>query len=99
MTEDSPRVKDAYSQMKLFLEQAKEESDLNHKIELLKKDLENFVKETKINDMIKSAIEEHDKNIEKANQNRIKWGPIIQSVVTAVLIALITALVIKGWNS
>ena len=91
MGEDAPKVNEAYSQMKIFLEQAKEESDLKTKILLMEKDLENFVKDTKISEMIKKAIEEHDQS---ANKNKIQWGPIIQ----AVIIALIVGGVMRGFQ-
>ena len=98
MTDDPPKVNEAYLQMKLFLEQAKEESDLKTKFLLMEKDLENYVKKDKIYHMIKIAIEEHDKNIEKANKNKIQWQTILERVLTWAIIAIITAFLIKGWK-
>lgn len=99
MTEDSPRVKEAYSQMQVFLEQAKKEADLKTKFLLLEKDLENFCKESKINDMIWAAIKENQESQDKLKSSGIQWGPIVERIITAIVIAGITALVIKGMSA
>ena len=82
MTEDAPKVNEAYDQLKLFLAKAKEESDLKTQFLLLQQSLENYAKKDKIYEMIKKAIEEQ-------NKNRIQWGPIIQAVITAIIVGAV----------
>lgn len=96
MGKDNPPAHEAYNQIQSFLETIKADADIKTKIAVMDKVLETFLTKDKINEMIWDAIKDHDANIEKINKNRIQWGPIIQSVVIAVVIAAITAFVIKG---
>jgi len=96
MADDEPKITDTYKQMTQFLKMAAEEADLKTKFLLMEKDLENYVKKDKIYHMIKNAIEEHDKTIEKANKNKIQWAPILERGLTTLIIGIIMYFIMRG---
>lgn len=96
MNRELPAVNDAYRQLSSFLENAKKEADLNTKFLLLEQAMGNYVKKDKIDKMIKEAIKQHDEDAENAKKGQIQWGGIFERIITTVIIAGITALVIRG---
>jgi hypothetical protein len=96
MPSNQPKIKETYQEINSFLQEVKAQADINQKIALLQKDLENYIKEIDINNMIWAAIKENNESLEKSSPKRINWGGIILNVAVAVITALIIGLVMKG---
>ena len=96
MNRELPAINDTYRQLHSFLENAKQEADMNTRLLLLQQDLGNYVKKDKIDEMIKEAIKQHDLSAENAKKGQIQWGGIFERIIITVIIAGIVALVIKG---
>lgn len=96
MPEQQPKPKETYDQIGELVAQIKEHAAIQTRIALIENDLKYYVKETDIHKMISEKIKKYDEQREKIDRKGIQWSGIIQQIVIATVICLITYFVVKG---
>lgn len=98
MPAKQPKIHEAYSDIRGFMEDVKEQSLFNTRLSLLERDCQDFKNNEQIDDMIWDRIKIHQKNRDKiektAEKHSVNWTLIIQQAIAGAIIALVTAFLV-----